>query len=83
MMNEGIGQPAMDTREQPHHSSSATTIKLGAYSPPRSSHVSAVEGAQLPSPFLLGSNARATAAAPASPIRLTACGGDDISVGRG
>jgi hypothetical protein len=31
-----------------------------------------VEGVQLPSPFLLGSNALATAAAPASPIWLSA-----------
>jgi hypothetical protein len=41
-----------------------------------------VESVQLPSPFLLGSNALATAAAPASPILLPACqesGGDGVN----
>jgi hypothetical protein len=50
--------------------SSITTIEISAHSPRRFSSVSAVEGVQLPSPFLLGSNALATAAAPASPIWL-------------
>jgi hypothetical protein len=82
VMNQGIRLPAMDTHEQPH-SSSVTTIKISAYSRLRCSSLSAVEGVQLPSPFLLGSNAPATAAAPAAPILLSACGGDDVNVGRG
>jgi hypothetical protein len=48
------------------------TIKISTHSPLRFSTVSAVEGVQLPSPFLLGSNALATAAAPAWPIWLPA-----------
>jgi hypothetical protein len=70
----------MDTHEQPQPSS-ATTIAISAYSHSRPSCVSAVERVQLPSPFLLGSNAPASAAAPASPIWLPACGGDDVNVG--
>jgi hypothetical protein len=61
----------MDTHEQLQHSS-VTTIEISAHSPLSHSSVSTVEGVQLPSPFLLGSNAPATAAAPASPIRLPA-----------
>jgi hypothetical protein len=68
---EDIGQPPMDTHGH-HNSSSVTTIKITSHSPLSRSFVSAVEGVQLPSPFLLGSNALATAAAPASPIWLPA-----------
>jgi hypothetical protein len=82
VMNEGIGQPTMDTHEQPQPSL-LTTIKISAHSPLRISLVSAVEGVQLPSPFPLGSSALATAAAPAAPILLAACGGDNINIGRG
>jgi hypothetical protein len=82
MINESIGRPTVHTHEQ-SHSSSVTTIAISSHSPPRPSTVNAVEGVQLPTPFLLGSNAPATAAAPASPIPLPACRGDGVNVGRG
>jgi hypothetical protein len=59
-------------RHEQSNSSSITTIKISSHSRSRFSFVRAVEGVQLPSPFLLGSNAPANAAAPASPIWLSA-----------
>jgi hypothetical protein len=76
---QNIGRPTMDSHEPPH-SSSVTAIKISTHSQRRPISVSAVEGVQLPSPFLLGSNALATAAAPASPIWLAAWRGGKINV---